>query len=43
MNDLLSLLLFGALFFLMMRFGCGAHGTHHRKHRTDNDVEGHQH
>ena len=43
MNDLLSLLLFAVLFFLMMRFGCGAHGTHHRKHRTSHEGEGHQH
>ena len=28
MEGLLSLLLFGGLFFLMMRFGCGAHGMH---------------
>lgn len=28
MEGLLSLLLFGGLFFLMMRFGCGAHVMH---------------
>lgn len=28
MEGLLSLLLFGGLFFLMMRFGCGAHLMH---------------
>ncbi len=28
MEGLLSLLLFGGLFFLMMRFGCGAHMMH---------------
>ena len=35
MEGLLSLLLFGALFFLMMRFGCGAHvmhGSHGHSH-----------
>lgn len=28
MNGLLSLLLFAAFFYLMMRFGCGAHMVH---------------
>ena len=28
MGGLLSFLLFGAFFFLMMRFGCGAHAGH---------------
>ena len=28
MDGLLSLLLFAGLFFLMMRFGCGAHMAH---------------
>ena len=28
MDGLLSLLLFGVLFFVMMRFGCGAHIMH---------------
>lgn len=28
MSGLLSFLLFGALFFLMMRFGCGGHAGH---------------
>ncbi len=33
MSGLLTLLLFTALFFLMMRFGCGAHMAHgHRNH-----------
>jgi len=33
MEGLLSLLLFGALFYFMMRFGCGAHMIHgHGKH-----------
>ncbi len=28
MQGLLSLLLFAAFFYLMMRFGCGAHAVH---------------
>lgn len=28
MEGLLSMLLFGSLYFLMMRFGCGAHVMH---------------
>jgi YHS domain-containing protein len=34
MEGLLSLLLFAAVFFVMMRFGCGAHMMHggHGKH-----------
>ena len=28
MHGLLSLLLFAAFFYLMMRFGCGAHAVH---------------
>ncbi len=28
MSGLLSLLLFGAVFYLIMRFGCGAHMVH---------------
>jgi len=28
MSGLVSFLLFGALFFVMMRFGCGAHAGH---------------
>ena len=38
MEGLLSLLLFGGLFFLMMRFGCGAHvmhGGHGHGNKTD--------
>lgn len=37
MEGLLSLLLFGGLFFLMMRFGCGAHvmhGSHGHSHSS---------
>lgn len=39
MDTLLSFLLFGALFFVMMRFGCGAHvmGHHHGRHGTGSD------
>jgi hypothetical protein len=43
MNDLLSLLLFAALFFFMMRFGCGAHGSHGRKHTLGDDQHSRQH
>ena len=32
MDTLLSLLVLGALFFFMMRFGCGAHMSHGRGH-----------
>lgn len=31
MEGLLGLLVFGVLFFLMMRFGCGAHMMHGRR------------
>ena len=34
MDGLLSLLLFAAFFYLMMRFGCGAHMVH-GKHGND--------
>ena len=33
MDGLISLLLFSGFFFLMMRYGCGAHISHGRKHR----------
>jgi YHS domain-containing protein len=32
MDALLSLLVLGALFLFMMRFGCGAHMSHGRRH-----------
>lgn len=38
MSGLVSFLLFAAFFFLMMRFGCGAHashGGHHSNHGND--------
>jgi YHS domain-containing protein len=41
MSGLISLLIFAAFFFLMMRFGCGAHaghGGHHRGHRTESST-----
>jgi YHS domain-containing protein len=38
MNGLLSLLLFAVFFYLMMRFGCGAHMVHGH---GDHDHEGH--
>lgn len=38
MNGLLSLLLFAGFFYLMMRFGCGAHMVHgHAGHGSDGD------
>jgi len=37
MEGLLSLLLFAGLFFVMMRFGCGAHMLHgHHNHGRQN-------
>ena len=40
MQGLFSLLLFAAFFYLMMRFGCGAHMVHgnhgHGEHEGDN-------
>ena len=42
MSGLVSLLLFGAFFFLMMRFGCGAHAGHggHGEHGDRNAGHG---
>ncbi len=39
MNGLITLLIFGALFYLMMRFGCGAHMVHggHGRHGHGGD------
>lgn len=37
METLLYFLAFGALFFFMMRFGCGAHVTGHGHHAPGND------
>jgi YHS domain-containing protein len=38
MNGLIWLLLFGVFFYLMMRFGCGAHMTHgHGGHAQHGD------
>jgi len=40
MDALLQLLLFGGLMFLMMRFGCGAHMSgHRRKHGTQDGAK----
>jgi|APSaa5957512622_1039677.scaffolds.fasta_scaffold264650_2 YHS domain-containing protein len=40
MEGLLSLLLFGAVFFVMMRFGCGAHVMHGKHgHGRNRDAE----
>jgi YHS domain-containing protein len=41
MEGLLSFLLFGAFFYFMMRFGCGAHTVHgHGSHRSHEDHAG---
>jgi len=38
-DGLLSLLFFGVLFYVMMRFGCGAHMVHgHRGHGGKKDA-----
>lgn len=47
MDRFISLLLFAALFYLMMRFGCGAHMVHgkhggHAGHGGEADREGSQ-
>jgi YHS domain-containing protein len=39
MDRLLSFLVFAAFFYLMMRFGCGAHMIH--GHHGGNEHEGH--
>jgi len=40
MDGLFSFLLFAAFFYLMMRFGCGAHMTHgHHGHSKKKPVE----
>ena len=44
MEGLLSFLIFGGLFFLMMRYGCGAHMVHgghggHSSHGTGNEAK----
>jgi len=35
MDGLISLLMFAAFFYLMMRFGCGAHMVHGRREKDD--------
>ena len=44
MEMLVYLLLFGGLFLLMMRFGCGAHVMGHSQHgqHGDQGIESHQ-
>jgi YHS domain-containing protein len=46
MEGLGSLLLFGVLFYLMMRFGCGAHMIHghgnHASHHASSEMQGGQ-
>jgi len=42
MEGLFSLLMFGAFFYFMMRFGCGAHMVHGHgghEHRSDGAVD----
>ena len=41
MDGFLSALLFVGLFFLMMRFGCGAHMGHGRGRHGDRDDQAH--
>ena len=43
MSDLLSVLLFVGLFFVMMRFGCGTHSSHGRKDEAGDGEHSHQH
>jgi len=38
MDGLISLLVFAGLFYLMMRFGCGAHMVHSRNGRHDHEI-----
>jgi YHS domain-containing protein len=45
MQTIGNLLFWGLLFFLMMRFGCGAHMMghhHHRDHSRGGDRDGHR-
>jgi hypothetical protein len=37
MNRVLPLLIYGALFYFMMRYGCGAHMMRHHHHRDSRD------
>jgi hypothetical protein len=37
MDGFLSFLLFAGLFYVMMRYGCGAHMVHGHKGRHDNN------
>jgi YHS domain-containing protein len=39
MESILYFLLWAGLFFVMMRFGCGAHVMGHRHHHSDADSE----
>ena len=42
MDDWLSFIVFAGLFYIMMRYGCGAHMIHghHKKQDGDNEHEG---
>jgi len=41
MNSLIYFLIWGGLFFLMMRFGCGAHVMGHGHGHSDSHPDGH--
>jgi YHS domain-containing protein len=41
MNSLIYFLIWGGLFFLMMRFGCGAHIMGHGHHHSDSRSDEH--
>lgn len=41
MDGLLSLLLFAGFFYLMMRFGCGAHRVHGHANKNQKEHSGH--
>ena len=44
MDGFLSFLLFAGLFYVMMRFGCGAHMAHgHRRKHRSGDANGDKH
>jgi YHS domain-containing protein len=40
MDRIISFLLFAAFFYLMMRFGCGAHMIHGHQHHEGHDGRG---
>lgn len=40
MDRIVSLLLFAALFYFMMRFGCGSHAVHGHSHAEHGEASG---